>query len=359
MRIKVLTNLPAPYRQPIWNYLAEKHQLHIIFLLGENNWREWKIDDDRKWSFEFLNLKMWKFKEIELIPWPFGSKKILENCDLLIVSGWHTPLYALTTLLAKKHKVKIIQFYESFEGNSAFKSSTLRLLKAKILGKADRIVTISNLSESYLKRMGISDKKIHKIFNPIQYENWIENLAVHERNFERCSFLFVGQLIDRKGVEQLILAFDNLEDIDYELDIVGDGPLRNELISIAARAKKSGSIRFFGHLVGKELYKRYANNNILVLPSAEEVWGLVANEALASGMHLVVSAQCGVADFVKDMEGVTIYEDNLNGLVAAMKSATDKYRSRVKTPEISKYDCHQFARELEKLIDNIEIENSP
>lgn len=353
MRIKVITNLPAPYRQPIWDYLANKYNLHVVFLLGKRNWRGWLVDGNKKWSYEFLDLKMIKFKEIEVIPWPFGVRKILKNCDLLILSGWHTPMYILLTLLAKRRVIPIIQFYESFEGNSAFKSRTLRTIKAKILNLADRIVTVSKLSNEYLMAIGIPERKITTLFNPIHYEGWVERLPKSERNFEKSSFLFVGQLIERKGVKNLILAFDKLEDNDYELEIVGDGPLKSELMSVVARSSKSERIRFFGNQTGTELHERFASNRILILPSAEEVWGLVVNEALASGMHVVVSAQCGVAEFVKDMAGVTIYEEGLDNLIEAMDRAKRNFGSRIENPEMRKYGCIQFAQELEQIIDKI------
>jgi hypothetical protein len=87
MRITLVTNLPAPYRQPIWDELAINNQLKVVFLLGNQNWRGWQLNARKKWSYEFLNLKMWKFRELEVIPWPLGSKRLANNSDVLILSG--------------------------------------------------------------------------------------------------------------------------------------------------------------------------------------------------------------------------------------------------------------------------------
>jgi glycosyltransferase involved in cell wall biosynthesis len=61
------------------------------------------------------------------------------------------------------------------------------------------------------------------------------------------------------------------------------------------------NVRFEGHVSRDELYRYYSNADILVLPSKEEVWGLVVNEALACGTPAIVSTECGCApDLIRE-----------------------------------------------------------
>ena len=350
MRITLVTNLPAPYRQPIWDELAINNQLKVVFLLGNQNWRGWQLNARKKWSYEFLNLKMWKFRELEVIPWPLGSKRLANNSDVLILSGWHTPIYIFLSFYAKKRNIKIIQIYESFESNSQFRSRFIKFVKSRILNQADRIITLSSDSAEYIKQIGVNPNKIVVLFNPIQYEDWMEKIPEKELNFNRKSFLYVGQLIKRKGIDQLIKAYDLLEDEEYELDIVGTGAMQSELINLARQCKKSNKIRFHGSLTGQKLYEKYASNNIFVLPSSAEVWGLVANEALSCGLHLVISSNCGASNFVEGMKGVHVYSGGMDELQRALTKSITDFDHRVVAPEILNFDCKKFAHEMEQLL---------
>lgn len=98
MKVKFLTNLPAPYRFPIWNRMAEKLQLTVFFVLGENNWRKWPPPIDVKWDFQFLSFKCFQIKEYEFIPRFYGVSKILQCADLVIVGSWDAPIYIATLI---------------------------------------------------------------------------------------------------------------------------------------------------------------------------------------------------------------------------------------------------------------------
>jgi glycosyltransferase involved in cell wall biosynthesis len=115
-------------------------------------------------------------------------------------------------------------------------------------------------------------------------------------------FLFVGQLIERKGVRELLDAFTELG--TGELWIAGDGPARELASSVAGRTDR---IRMLGHLSWEELQATYAAVDVLVLPSRYEVWGLVVNEALERGLPVIVSDQVGAAN--------DLVRPGVNGLV--------------------------------------------
>jgi len=114
-------------------------------------------------------------------------------------------------------------------------------------------------------------------------------------------FAFVGKLYPRKAPMDLLMAFRRASTAGGgALMFVGDGAQRGELEGYAARHGLRG-VRFVGFVNQSHLPHYYAAADVLVLPSRAEPWGLVVNEAMASGCAVVVSDACGcAADLVRD-----------------------------------------------------------
>ena len=112
---------------------------------------------------------------------------------------------------------------------------------------------------------------------------------------DATTFLFSGKLVEKKRPGDLIEAMRQLHQrgvTGVQLLLVGDGPLRGEL----ERQAEGLPVRFAGFLNQSEIGAAYAASDCLLLPSdAGETWGLVVNEAMASGLPAIVSDQVGCA----------------------------------------------------------------
>lgn len=115
-------------------------------------------------------------------------------------------------------------------------------------------------------------------------------------------FLFMGKLIAKKRPDHLITAWKNLTATSRQQSavlVVGSGAMANELKQLAGSNPR---IVFAGLLNRKELPEAYAVSDVLVLPSdSGETWGLVVNEAMASGLPAIVSDQVGCAPDLVDV----------------------------------------------------------
>ena len=141
--------------------------------------------------------------------------------------------------------------------------------------------------------------------------------------------LFVGQMIHRKGIDVLAEAVRNLC-LDYTLFLVGDktyiGSTNSRIVNI-------------GFLHRKELKKYYMAADISVLPSREDIWGLVINESLSFGTPVVATDKCGAAlEMIENgQNGFVISADKPDLLRTAMEkmlkdSCSDKYmKSAIET----------------------------
>ena len=82
----------------------------------------------------------------------------------------------------------------------------------------------------------------------------------------------------------------------WSLVLAGDGPLREPLKVLVTSLGLSGTVQFAGHKTSTGLLPYYAFAGCFVLPSTREPWGLVVNEAMASGLPVLVSDRCGCAE---------------------------------------------------------------
>jgi len=353
-----LTNLPAHYRFPIWNRLAEIFDLKVAFLLKEKNWRNWTVPAGQTWRHEYLSLKSINVKEYDFIPSIRGAKKLLKNVDLLIITGWETPFYIRILLLAKKRRIPVIQVYESTGDSQRFKNGIVPRIRSWFFSKVDYVVTFGDGSTKATEAMGIESEKIITLFNPVDvgwFHSFVNNHRIPESLGHR--YLYVGQLIERKNVANIIYSFATIRNEADTLTIAGDGPLAHKLKNLVATLNISDSVIFVGHRNQVEIAELYATSNTIILASTNEVWGLVVNEALASGLHAVVADKCGVAEFVKNMKGVFVCSTDQKSLKLALDTSSRKWVGYIENPEILQFTPEKFADEVINLI-SLKISNS-
>lgn len=346
-RILWLTNLPAPYRFPIWDHISRHCQLKVAFLLKAENWRQWNVPNKSNWQYQYLSLNSINFGEFDLVPSFRGAKNLLEDQDLLVVGGWETPFYIRTIILAKRKRIPIIQFYESTSDSHRFKNILIRKIRSAIFSQADFIVTAGSASTKAVTAMGIAPEKIVTLFNPVDV-SWFHTFAKDHRSPTSAGhhFIYAGRLIEIKNISTVIQSFARIRNDNDALTIAGDGLLSQELKNLAAALGVSDSVNFVGHKNQEDLAKLYATSNTLILASTNEVWGLVVNEALASGLHAVVSDKCGVAEFVKDMNGVYICSTDQQSVEAMLIKSRDKWAGYINEPEILKFTPERFAEQF-------------
>lgn len=132
-------------------------------------------------------------------------------------------------------------------------------------------------------------------------------------------FLSVGRLLERKNFITLLKAYKQYKiqcnDSAWNLIIVGDGPKRESLVEYIRLNKLERSVILLPFLQQKDLIPFYQNASALVLTSIQETWGLVINEAMASGLPIIVSDKCGAAS--------TLVEKGRNGYTFSPLSESD------------------------------------
>lgn len=333
--------------------MAESLHLIVAFLLKRNNWRNWPAPEKRKWNFSYLSFHSLRLREYDIIPSFRGAERLLEKIDVAVIGGWESPMFIRTILMAKKMEIPTIQFYESSQDNHRFKNRPISYLRKWIFSKPDKFITISKASSSSLIKMGVPENRIYTLFNPVDV-NWFHTFAQNHRvpQTPGHKFLYVGQLIDRKNIVVIILAFAAIRTDFDTLTIIGDGPLDQDLRDLTESLGIIDSIIFTGQQDKKELARHYAFSNTLILVSTNEVWGLVVNEALASGLHVVVSNKCGVTEILKNMTGTYICSTDQNSVQVAMQASSREWKGYIQKPEILQFTPERFADVVIEIVES-------
>lgn len=113
--------------------------------------------------------------------------------------------------------------------------------------------------------------------------------------------LYVGRLVEQKGVDYLLRAFYYVREKfpGLRLKIVGDGPLRQALESLGTNLTLPGQVDFLGWKTGQELVRIYQKALVVVVPSVYEPFGMTALEAMACRRPVVASSAGGLKEIIK------------------------------------------------------------
>jgi 1,2-diacylglycerol 3-alpha-glucosyltransferase len=159
---------------------------------------------------------------------------------------------------------------------------------------------------------------------------WRRRLGLPERFFLAC-----GRFVAKKNLIRLIDAYANYRrrtgGATWHLVLLGDGELRAEIDSRIGQAGLAGKVVLAGFRQYHELPAYYGLADAFIHASTAEQWGLVVNEAMASGLPVLVSERCGCAhDLVQGgINGFTFDPfdvDELAGLMQRVAAMTDERR---------------------------------
>jgi len=208
---------------------------------------------------------------------------------------------------------------ERLRQNSGIKHVAQGVLAAPI-ATASGVVGIGRAAEQdYHRRF---PKLPH--FNIPYHCDVSEFLKIHRPQASKpVTFLFCGQMILRKGVDLLLIAFERLvaEGADVRLLLVGrEAELPRLLNEISTTAKSR--VSYEGFQPPENLPKYFGRGDIFILPSRHDGWGVVVNQALAAGMPIITSDAVGAGlDLVENgVNGMCVRANDVEALYAAMST---------------------------------------
>lgn len=222
-------------------------------------------------------------------------------------------------LLAKrKQNIYFIRYFHSvfeekyyYDGNMITNRLKKHLIRQS-LKRSDRIVAVSEcVKQSFLDNFEVDRRKMHVIYNGISealFENNPQKSNFDKKN--KIEIIYVGRLVDVKGIDILLEAFGRLLEKKPEiiLRLIGDGEERKSYQEQVRSMGIEQSVIFEGFQMEKERYFREAD--IFVYPSrCEEAFGISIVEAMAYGLLCIASNAGGIPEIIKDGQNGFLFKN--------------------------------------------------
>jgi glycosyltransferase involved in cell wall biosynthesis len=208
---------------------------------------------------------------------------------------------------ARIHRVPLLLWSESTSLDARRGHRLVEFMKARFLSLCRGFVVSGKSSFQYLKDLGIPERQIFTAPNSVDTQLFSvladaarrDAIQVRTRHsLPARYFLYVGRLVEAKGVFDLLEAYAKLsEEIRAEVSLVfvGDGSDRAKLMERASEIAP-GTILFPGFAHREELAEFYALADALIFPTHSDPWGLVVNEAMSCALPVVATSVAGCTE---------------------------------------------------------------
>ncbi|MDX2042428.1 MAG: glycosyltransferase family 4 protein [Acidobacteriota bacterium] len=348
MRVLLLNNLPAPYFTPLFARLGEllEGKLTVCYSSDWNQTVGWEQVSDESNQAIFLDrrapkLRRWLGSGVAAA---VALLKVLktEKPEFVICYGYTLLPQFVLLLWAIATQTPF-----ALSGDANFYNDAPKGLKGIgrafwlrfVVGRAAALICVGTANRMFWQKYGARDEQLfHAGFAvnnfgvlrlgaallsvrdiSAELQSIIdERKAAPSRSTPRVIFLFVGRLVERKNVRLILQAARRLDAERFAVVIAGSGEQLAELKSLAA---DQANVHFLGNVAPADLPAVYGLADVLVLPARDEPWGLVINEAMASGLAIIAHQHCGAAvDLVAEDNGFKLSGFSVEELAAAMNA---------------------------------------
>ncbi|GAA5133641.1 glycosyltransferase family 4 protein [Prosthecobacter algae] len=201
-------------------------------------------------------------------------------------------------------------------------------VKRRIIDCHSAALAGGTLHARYLKLLGMGEDQISLGYDAVDNAWFAEQGPRLRRSLDSSQepcFLASARFIPKKNISRLLTAYAAYRQVcgdakPWRLVLLGDGELRGEVEKQVHELGLRPFVSMPGFLQYEELPCYYARASAFIHASTTEQWGLVVNEAMASGLPVLVSNRCGCAeDLVEEgINGFTFDPEDVQGMTAVM-----------------------------------------
>ena len=332
LKLALLVNTISPARLPLYRGLASHFDLVLLHGGSESNRKMWQKTDQMIPGAKVKKAWGWQLR----IPRNTGGKAF-DYRYLHITPGylWHLFHFrpdivisnemGLRTIFALVYGTLFRKPVWVWWGGTLHTERDLgrikRFVRKIITQWATKWISYGRSSTEYLLHLGVQDKQILEIQNSVDEQRFHMGVKPIERYAQRPVLLHVGQFTRRKGIGLLLQAAACVqrERQKFSLVFVGSGPER----AVAEKLTKSLGLKNVYFEPSRDpvaMPAVYRAADVLVFPTLEDVWGLVANEALLCGIPVLCSQYAGCSRELFDDESI-FDPENPNEFTAKLRLA--------------------------------------
>lgn len=314
MKVVYLTNVAPPYRIPLFDKLknSDKYDFTFIFCSKSESNRSWHVQiDSLRPSFLKEEAKTTRdgFNYLH-IDWNIFTELFKIMPDILIITGLYpTMLFAFIYSVLFRKKIVYMT-----DGNIDSEKNINRMgkfVRKIVFSYCKCFIGASEKSIELFQSYSIPRNRCFKSCLCIENDKYITSNAFSDRKID---ILYCGRLHEGKLPHFLVAVLDILKMHNYSITIIGDGPERESLLN--SLSKLHVNYKYEGSLQPDEIIPYYQSARLLFFSTKGDAWGLVANEAIASGTPVITTRFAGVAGelVINNVSGIV--EDPSAGLWA-------------------------------------------
>lgn len=311
MKVLFITNIPAPYRIDFYNELGKSVDLTVIFeAKGAEGIRfNWNIDKIKNFKAIFLSEGNINERKID---WKILKYIKKGEYDHIVATSYSylTEMCALIFL-----KIKRMPYYLETDGGMIREENFVkRVYKRFLVSNAKGYFSPSKSSDDYLSFYGADRNVIYRYpFTSLKQKDILDNITLRDEQLylreelgikEEKVVLSVGQFIYRKGYDIFLKACKGI-DKNIGIYIIG-GKVTEEYLKLSRKLNLK-NVHFIDFQNKEELSKYYRASDLFVLPTREDIWGLVINEAMGNGLPVITTNKC--------VSGIELVTNNENGKI--------------------------------------------
>ena len=288
-KVLYISNIEVPYRTEFFNQFSKKCDLTVLYerKKSSNRNEEWTKSKERRYNIRYLNgLKVKNENSFSLRI----IKYIFSKHDAIIIGCYNSPVQMLAILLMKIFRKKYIL---NLDGEVFIEGKSLKTSVKKffIRGAYKYLVAGEKSAESLGKI--VKKEKIVPYYLSSLTEKELERNKEKGNNAKRNdTILVVGQYFDYKGLDIALKAASMNQNLKYKFVGMGN---RTELFKQELDKMNLKNVELVPFLQKEDLEKEYITCKMLVLPSRQECWGLVVNEAASYGTPIISTYGSGAA----------------------------------------------------------------
>lgn len=317
MRVLWLANVPSPYSVNFFNELGKLCDLTVLFELNgasdrDESWKRYHFD-----NFRGIQLKGLQYSSDKALC-PEVTRFLRGRYEIIVVSNMATLTGILSIFYLRLKKNPFIM-----QGDGGFKKNRKDFrekLKHYLISGAKYCLSTGQDHDEYYMAYGADTSSLFRIPFTSVYERDVLSAPIShaEKQILRKKLsingnkivLSVGQFIHRKGFDILLDAAKNLSD-ETAIYIVGGKPTEEYLSIIKKNNLKN--VHFLEFMPPEDLRQFYRAADMFVLPTREDIWGLVVNEALSQALPVVTTNGC--------IAGMEMVENGKNGFIVPVEDA--------------------------------------
>ena len=372
MSLVVLTNIPTPYRTAFFDALAEEaaragKRFHVLYCAKTEPGRYWPYDASK---IRHAHTVLRGFHpslagvHAHLNPGVLAELNLLKPDTLIIAGSWNTPTMLIAGLNITSPHPRRLFWSEGHADAALHKTGLIAWLRRRMYRTFDGFAVPNAKSAEWALTQAGGPRPIVTLPNAIDAKFFARPSGLARSESRRALGLEgegrvlvqVSALTERKGVLELaqaFLALPSAERREAKLVFVGDGELRPQLESLAA--KSSGALRVLGQLPPEEVRRVLWASDAFVLNTRLDPNPLSAIEAAAAGLPIVMSAAAGnIREIVELPNTGFVIRDAADPSVAlrAVLSASDAQLAEMgaRAAEVARtqFDASAVARSLIK-----------